>query len=172
MGKASHLSKRFFTSLWPGGPKGTDDEWARSFLTDAQVALWRQMSGTDQRHAVGVARRVERGLGHEATEPVMAAALLHDVGKVDAGLGVYGRVIATVSGAVAGRDAAQDWVKAGGFTRRVGLYLQHPRYSGDMLGMADSDAFTESWGREHHLPEEEWTVDVELGRVLRDADDD
>ena len=172
MGKASHLSKRFFTSLWPGGPNASDEEWARASLTAGQVELWCQMSATDRRHAVGVAKRVERSLGHEATPAVMAAALLHDVGKVDAGLGVYGRVVATISGAVAGRDTARDWVKAGGFTRRVGLYLEHPRYSGDMLGMVDSDPFTEAWGREHHLPEDEWTVDVDLGRVLRDADDD
>lgn len=172
MGKASHLTKRFFGSLWPSGPSSEDDEWATSFLSDPQIDLWRQMSGPDRRHAAAVAHRVERALGHEATDPVMAAALLHDVGKVDAGLGVYGRVVATVSGAVAGRDASQDWVKTGGFTRRVGLYLNHPKYSGDMLGMVDSDSFTEAWGREHHLPEEEWTVDVELGRALRDADDD
>ncbi len=171
MGKASHLTKRFFSSLWPGGPRG-GDEWAESFLTDAQVSLWRQMTGPDRRHAVAVAQRVERSLGHEATQPVMAAALLHDVGKIDAGLGVYGRVVATVSGAVAGRQAAHDWVRTGGFTRRVGLYINHPRYSGDLLGMADSDPFTEAWGREHHLPEEEWTVDPEIGRVLREADDD
>ncbi len=40
------------------------------------------------------------------------------------------------------------------------------------LHFAESDPLTEAWGREHHLPEEEWTVDPDIGRVLRDADDD
>ena len=171
MGKAAHLSRRFFLSLWPGGPSRERDEWACSHLTDAEVALWQRMSRRDRRHAVRVACRAERALGHQATPPVMAAALLHDVGKIDSGLGVYGRVVATLSGAVAGREAATDWVKTDGFTRRVGLYLIHPKLSGDLLGIAGSDGFTEAWAREHHLSEDEWTVDPELGRALREADD-
>lgn len=130
------------------------------------------MWGPDRRHAVKVAREVERSLGDEATTPVLAAALLHDVGKIESGLGTYGRVVATLSAAVAGKDAARIWVRGRGFTRRVGLYILHPRLGGDHLGMAESDPFVEAWAREHHLREEEWTVDVLLGRALRAADDD
>jgi hypothetical protein len=54
----------------------------------------------------------------------------------------------------------------------VGLYLQHPRLGGDMLALAGSDPLTVAWTREHHLPESEWTVPLELGQVLKDADDD
>jgi len=172
MGKAAHLTRRFFTSLSPHGPSASDEEWARGWLTDAEADLWQQMRGPDRRHAIGVARRVEAALGADATRPVMAAALLHDVGKVDSGLGVYGRVIATVSAAVAGTDAAYDWVRTKGFTRRVGLYVLHPKIGGDRLGIAGSDPFTEAWAREHHLPEDQWTVDVTLGRALKEADDD
>ena len=52
----------------------------------------------------GVARKVEVALGDEASRPVLAAALLHDVGKTESGLSTYGRVIATISGGVVGRD--------------------------------------------------------------------
>ena len=76
-------------------------------LSAEELELWRRMSGADRRHAHGVAKRVERSLGNEATAPVLAAALLHDVGKVDADLGTYGRVIATLSAAVAGREHAE-----------------------------------------------------------------
>jgi hypothetical protein len=103
---------------------------------------------------------------------VLAAALLHDVGKIEARLRTYGRVVATLSAAVAGPETAKDWVRSTGFTRRVGLYLLHPKVGADHLGMIDSDPFTQAWTREHHLPEEDWTVDVELGRVLKAADDD
>ena len=64
------------------------------------------MSGPDRRHAAGVARAVQRALGHEASRPVLAAALLHDVGKVESGLRTYGRVVATLSAKVAGAEMA------------------------------------------------------------------
>lgn len=103
---------------------------------------------------------------------MVTAALLHDVGKIDSCLGVYGRVVATLSAAVAGPETARDWVRGSGFTRRVGLYLLHPKLGGDHLGMAGSDPFVEAWAREHHSPEEEWTVPAEMGQVLKAADDD
>ena len=167
-----HLVKRFFGSLWPLGPSKKNELWAAELLLPEQRKLWFRMSRADRRHAVGVARRVERALGHEATPPILAAALLHDVGKLDSGLGTYGRVIATVAGAVGGREMAKDWSKAGGFTRRVGLYLRHAELGGDMLDMARSDPLTSAWAREHHLPEDQWTLPPAIARVLKDADDD
>jgi hypothetical protein len=172
VGKAAHLTRRFFGSLRPGGPARAEAEWAESQLTEAERALWRRMPGPDRRHAAATARTVEAELGDRASRPVLAAALLHDVGKIEAGLGTYGRVIATLSVAAAGPEAAKAWTRGTGFTRRVGLYVQHPKLGGDHLGMAGSDPFTEAWAREHHLPEDQWTVDVALGRVLKAADDD
>jgi hypothetical protein len=167
-----HLVKRFLGSLWPMGPTKKNELWAAQLLLPEQRKLWFRMSRADRRHAVGVARRVERSLGHEATAPVLAAALLHDVGKLDSGLGTYGRVIAIVAGAVGGRDMATQWTKASGFTRRVGLYLRHAELGGDLLDMAGSDPLTSAWARQHHLPPEEWTVPPHLAQVLKDADDD
>ena len=123
-------------------------------LLPGEHDLWRRMSGADRRHAVGVARRVERALGHEATRPVLAAALLHDVGKIESGLGTYGRVVATLSA----RSPAPTWPPRGGgsegFARRVGLYLQHDRLGGDLLELAGSDPLTVAWAREHHRPDD------------------
>lgn len=136
------------------------------------MELWVRLSNADRRHAIGVAREVERALGHEATRPVLAAAMLHDVGKTDARLGAYGRVVATLSGIVAGREQAREWKKGKGFVRRVGLYLLHDELGGDLLEMAGSDPLTVAWAREHHRPEEEWSVDVRVGRALKAADDD
>lgn len=169
---ATHLVKRFFTSLRPGGPGQAAEAWVADVLTPAQHELWRRMNGPDRRHAHGVARRVERAMGHQATPPVLAAALLHDVGKTDAALHTYGRVIATVSAKLAGHEMAQLWTTKTGFTRKVGLYLLHPDIGGDQLALADSDPLTVAWAREHHLPEEEWTIPVAIGRVLKACDDD
>jgi hypothetical protein len=168
----AHLARRFVGSLRPGGPKKADDEWARSQLLPGEVQLWQRMSNPDRRHAVAVAHDVERSLGHEATRPVLAAALLHDVGKIESGLRTYGRVIATLCGMLVGREHARAWMNTRGFTRRVGLYLLHPELGGDLLGMAGSDPLTEAWTREHHKPADEWTVEPELAQVLKDCDDD
>jgi hypothetical protein len=130
------------------------------------------MSRQDRRHSVGVAKRVDEHLGGSADRPVMAAALLHDVGKIDSHLGTFLRVVATLSAKVAGRETAELWVRGNGVTRRIGLYLKHPSIGGDLLGMAGSDAFTETWAREHHLPEEDCTLDEALAHALRMSDDD
>src|SRR5205807_2409113 len=114
------------------------EEWARSQLVAGEVALWARLSPVDRRHAVGVARRVERTLRHEATRPVLAAALLHDVGKLDSRLGTFRRVAATLLGAAAG----DDWIRRGGMRRRVALYRRHPQLGADMLAMAGSDPLT------------------------------
>ena len=172
MAAASHLAKRFVVSLWPLGPNATDDEWARSHLLKGEEQLWNRMSNQDRRHSIGVAQRVEADLGPKALRPVMAAALLHDVGKIEANLGTWFRVVATVSAKIAGRETAELWVKSVGITRRIGLYLKHPSIGGDLLAMADSDPFTATWAREHHHPPESCSLDTELARALRDADDD
>ncbi len=172
MAGAAHLAKRFFTSVIPIGPSSADDAWATEQLLVGEVDLWRRMSRVDRRHAVGVARRVEVALGHEATRPVLAAALLHDCGKTVSGLGTYGRVIATLSAGLGGHDLAVAWTETRGFTRRVGLYLEHPRLGGELLGLAGSAPLTVAWATEHHLPPEQWTVPAPIGEALKDADDD
>ncbi|HEX3540713.1 MAG TPA: HD domain-containing protein [Acidimicrobiales bacterium] len=160
-GPIGHLARRFFTSLWPGGPPAADDRWARSFLADREVALWEQMSGPDRRHAVAVARR----LG--PVEPVaVPAALLHDVGKVESRLGPLRRAIVTVAALAAGRDR----LAAG--SGRAARYLRHDALGADLLAGAGSDRLTVTWAREHHLPPERWTVPAPLGRALKAADDD
>jgi len=172
MGGFGHLARRFFGSLRPGGPSEAERAWVESALSEAEYGLWRRMYGPDRRHSVAVAREVERRLGHEATPAVLAAALLHDIGKIDAGLGTWGRVVATMSAKVAGADTARLWIKSSGFTRRVGLYLHHPEIGADMLELAGSDPLTVSWAEEHHKPAEQWTIDPDIAAVLHEVDDD
>lgn len=172
MASAAHLVKRFFGSVVPRGPGQVDGTWAESQLLPGELDVWRRMSKLDRRHAAAVARRVERALGDEASRPVLAAALLHDCGKAVSGLGTYGRVIATISARLAGMDQAVAWSETSGFTRRVGLYLEHPRLGAELLGMAGSAPLTVAWTAQHHLPASEWTVPLAIGEALKAADDD
>jgi hypothetical protein len=168
-----HLARRFVGSLWPLGPAAAGESWAQAHLLPGEVGLWGRMSNADRRHALGVAQRTQVELGEAATRPVLAAALLHDVGKIDAGLGPVRRALATVAGMVAGRDAVQAWTdRRRGVRRRFGRYLTHDVIGADLLTAAGSDPLTITWAREHHLSPERWTVPADIGAALKAADDD
>lgn len=167
-----HLARRFFGSLVPGGPKAADEVWARSSLLPAEGELWRQMSGPDRRHAVGVARRTVEMLADRADRPVVAAALLHDVGKIDVGFGPFRRTGATLIARATGYEKTRRWRHAGGPKGSVGRYLCHDEIGSELLAKAGSDDLTVTWAREHHLPPERWTVSPEVGAALKAADDD
>jgi hypothetical protein len=95
--KPHHLAARFFTSLSPAPPAAAEQAWALSQLLSGESALWSAMSNQDRRHTAKVARRfVEARPG--ATRAEIAGALLHDVGKLECGLGTWGRVVASVVG--------------------------------------------------------------------------
>ena len=172
MAGATHLVTRFFGSLRPGGPSAVDEAWVEGLLSPGELDLWRQFYGPDRRHSTEVARRVDHTMENDADRRLLAAALLHDIGKTASRLRTYTRVVATLSAAVAGREAADLWVKAGGITRRIGLYIKHPEIGADLLAMAGSDPLVVKWAREHHLTSEQWTIDAEWAAVLHEADDD
>jgi hypothetical protein len=158
-----HLVRRFFGSLSDSAPSAADDAWARSFLLPGESALWSRMSNPDRRHSVGVARETVRILCEDAPRPVVAAALLHDVGKVKSGLGTFARAGATVAGAVVGRQRLRG---------RVGDYLRHDELGAHMLDVAGSDPVTVAWAREHHLPAARWSIERRVADALKSADDD
>ena len=164
-----HTAKRFLGSLWSGAPSRRDASWAMQHLLAAERELWSMMSDSDQRHAIRVARQVAATLGSRATRPVLAAALLHDVGKTASGLGTFGRTAATLAGLL-DRRRAQGWGVSTGVRRRIALYIDHPDLGADQLAQAGSDALTVAWAREHHRPEHAWSVPAEIGRALRAAD--
>jgi hypothetical protein len=126
--RAAHLARRFVGSLSRRPPPPSDEAWAVTWLTAAEANLWRQMSAPDRRHAIDVARRfAARAPGAE--RPAMAGALLHDVGKLDSGLGTFGRVAATL--------VPRRWARG-----RVARYHDHERIGAEMLVAAGSDPLT------------------------------
>jgi hypothetical protein len=92
-----HLALRFATSLSGRPPDVADEVWAEDHLRPGEIGLWRRMSNQDRRHSVKVARRFVAARP-AATRAEIAGALLHDVGKIECGLGTWGRVVASVVG--------------------------------------------------------------------------
>lgn len=166
-----HLARRFLGSLSPRPLDRADDAWVRAALSDSERGLWDRMSLADRKHAAGVAREVDHRLGG-AARPVLAAALLHDVGKVDSGLGTVGRVVATVVGRCVSRPRLTRWALRGGFVGRIGRYLQHDAIGAQLLDDVGAAPETVTWAREHHLPRERWTLPADVADALAAADDD
>ena len=154
--KLAHLSQRFVRALWPGRPHADQLAWAESILAAGAMAEFRRLPNHDQRHALGVARDVQARLAGTPDADDgrwLSAALLHDIGKLDARLGVYGRVVATVSGAVAGRRMAEVWSERRGLTRRIGLYLRHPELGASRIRLAGGPEEAARWAESHHAPD-------------------
>ena len=175
MARLAHLTRRFFGSLRPGGPSSVDQAWAEAQLLPGEQAIWCQLSGPDRRHSAAVAREVELRLGPSVARPVLAAALLHDCGKLQSGLRTPGRVVATILGATVVRtpEEVSGWATSNSrFRRSIGQYRLHPEIGAEMLEAAGSDPLTVAWAREHHQPESSWTIDRSIAGVLHSADDD
>jgi hypothetical protein len=192
-GSPAHLAGRFFAALWPGGPPAEKERWALEALLPGEQELWHRMSGPDRRHAVAVAERALALLqmqGHRAvSREVVAAALLHDVGKVEAGLGTFSRVGVTLAAIAFGRERlcgpgssaslkelephrAGAHARRRRLRRRVALYLTHDEVGAGLLRRAGSDEFTVEWARQHHLPPERWGLSPALAHALKEADGD
>ena len=89
--RVRHLVGRFAGSLVARRPGPEDLAWARSRLSAAEFAVWSTLGRADRAESIAVGRRTEHTLP-TGTAPVwVAAALLHDVGKVEAALGTAGR---------------------------------------------------------------------------------
>lgn len=186
-GSTAHLAGRFLASLWPLPPDRAGDAWARHWLSGPEADLWTRQSNADRRHALGVARQVARDIGEadvgDAARPVLAAALLHDVGKTDACLGTWGRTAATIAAMALGRHRVAGWagrsagwrlgaLRSGAWRARAGRYVSHDRLGAELLEAAGSDRFVSTWAREHHLPPSRWTLPPALTSALHAADGD
>jgi len=151
---ATHLVRRFVGALRPGAPSADAETWAEAALEPGELPLFTRLPNHDRRHAVQVARRAEAALGVDCEPRWIAAALLHDVGKYDAGLSVPGRALATV--AAAGRSGTrrvERWARGRGLRRRLAVYAQHGEIGAAEIRDAGGREEAAEWSEAHHHPE-------------------
>lgn len=125
------------------------------------MAVARRVSAADRAGPTGV-----------ETETLLAAALLHDVGKLEASLGTFSRVGATFAALAFGRSRLTSWAPRRSALGRVGRYLAHDRLGADLLRDAGSDPLIVTWAGQHHLPPERWDLPAAAAAILKAADDD
>ena len=97
LGRVLYRVRQFFLAMRPAvDPQ--DFEHAHSVLTPAQMALFTGMQSSEQAHAMSVYRQlVAQG---ETSPDLLAAALLHDVGKSLSPLRLWDRILIVLARAV------------------------------------------------------------------------
>jgi hypothetical protein len=145
-----HYVRRFFTSLSRRPPAAADEAWAAAVATPAERALLARLPNHDRRHLIASARQVDAALGPDADPVWIRAALLHDVGKFDADLGVVGRAIATVAASGLGRTRVGGWADRSGLRGRIGRYERHGEIGADELRAIGSPEPVAEWSALHH----------------------
>ncbi|MEA3511064.1 MAG: hypothetical protein U9R51_06475 [Actinomycetota bacterium] len=154
--QAGHLVGRFFGHVRAKAPGPDDQRFVHDHLEGACADLFWSQSAPDQRHAVDVARRVCAAFSDDSE--VVEAALLHDIGKIDANIGAVARSIATVLDSV-GMP----------MTTRMRSYRDHGRRGAAVLEEAGCGSLAIAFARYHPGPAPAGT-DPDRWKVLIDAD--
>lgn len=160
--RLGHLAARLVRSLRPRKPSEADLAWVRDVLEPQEWELWAVLAPADRAESLRTARAFVAS-GRADDPRWLAAALLHDVGKSDAGLGTARRVLATVAAAAAGPH------RVGG---RMGRYLRHAEIGARMLRAAGARPEVTEWAAVHHDPSR-WTdcaIPAEVCEALARAD--
>ncbi len=147
MSRAGHLTQRFLGSVRAPALDDADLVFVRLHLTEPEQGVWDTLGRADRAESVAVARRTAEALGPDVESRWLAAALLHDVGKVDSGLGTFGRVGATLVAGVMSHGRARR------MSSRIGRYVNHDDLGAAKLRAAGARPETAAWAAAHHRPE-------------------
>jgi hypothetical protein len=132
-----HLARRFFGVLVAAPLRPGEQAAAGALLRPAERGLFWGQPAADQRHGLECARAVQAAC--PGRRDLARAALLHDLGKRQAGLGAVGRSIATALAAarlpVPGRFAA---------------YREHGPLGATELEAAGAEPLVAAFARHHH----------------------
>tara|TARA_B100001250_G_scaffold399321_1_gene408599 strand:- start:1524 stop:2045 length:522 start_codon:yes stop_codon:yes gene_type:complete len=165
-----HLTKRFWFSLKPQELSGKDLNWVRSHLSESEFAYWEKLSTADKDHSFRVAKQAESEIGEKGKE-FMAAALLHDIGKLESRFTTFGRVFATLWCLFFPFRKMEKWEeRTKGLRRRLIDYAKHPELGAELLKGIDSKQQTIAWVLEHHSEREKWETPKEIAEILSSSD--
>lgn len=132
----THLVARFFGHIRSKAPTPNESQLVNSHLAERERILWWRQPVGDQRHSLTAAAYVLQNLPGDRS--AVRAALLHDIGKRHCQLGVFGRSMATIIGALGLRRTA-----------RVEAYLEHGRLGAAELETLGAEQLVVGFARHH-----------------------
>jgi len=146
--RAAYRVRQFWRTLWAPLDREIPQE-ALQWLAPEELALFQRMPPAGRRHGAAVARTLLQW-GYR-DRPLLAAALLHDVGKELGGrVGLVHRVAIVLVSAF--RPEALPWLAdrrwGGGFR----VHLAHAEVGAHLAEGAGSDPLTVALIRHHHEP--------------------
>jgi hypothetical protein len=174
MKAARYRLGQFIHYLINSAPSPAERAEARAVLGPRLAALFERMTPGEQAHSLRVLRRMRaEAEGRPLPAGLLQAALLHDVGKTCAPLGLAGRVVVALAGSIAPARWGQGEPR--GWRRPFVVAAQHAAWGAELCAAAGADALAVTLVRRHQdkqgaapplAPEEEWL------RRLQHADDE
>jgi hypothetical protein len=150
LGRALYRVRQFFLALRVAADP-RDLEQARTVLTSEAIKLFVGMQANEQAHAVSVYRQlVAQG---ETSSDLLAAALLHDVGKSLGPLRLWERVLIVLARAVfpvqSRRWGSLPAQEIKGWRRAFVVAEQHPAWGAALAAEAGASPCTVALIRQH-----------------------
>ena len=136
-GSPAHLVSRFFDSLTARPLDSAERVTVETWLDDPDLArLFFEQGSADQRHGYQAGLYV---VGERGDPETVTTALLHDVGKRHARLGILGRSLASILILVHGP-----------LTERMRAYRDHGRIGAGELGALQAPSLAIDFALHHH----------------------
>jgi len=163
-GWVAYRARQFFRALTASLADEELNE-AQQALTPAQWVLFCRMSPADRRHGAAVYRALRARAVH--SPDLLAAALLHDVGKASAAAPLWMRVAVALL-----ERLAPDWLErlsrgtTRGWRQRLSAYLRHAELGAHQAAQAGCSPRTVALIRRHHEPVERPTGEEERQLAL------
>lgn len=153
MRNLAHLARRFFGSIRARRPDPADQALIAKLLTSAESEVFWSQPVPDMAHAVRSAGAVQRL--EPDRDDLRRAALLHDVGKRQAGIGTILRSVATAC-------ALMRIPTGGGMAR----YLRHGEIGARELEELGCEALVVQFARHHHGPRPDHIDEADWNALL------
>lgn len=151
----------------------TDENLAeiQAHLKQDEVDIFNLYSPSEKQHGYQVLKTLKLA-GYEQPD-LLAAALLHDIGKTRFPLSIWERAIVVIGGKLIPRKATH-WGRGEprGWKRPFVVKAKHPAWGGEMMQVVGSSPLTISLIRRHQelLPETEVSEEEKLLKFLQWAD--
>jgi hypothetical protein len=167
-----YRSRQFWQAL-NASPAPEELALARTILSPSLMSIFNQMHPSEQTHSLRITRRL---IDQRETHPdLLAAALLHDSGKIHHPLRVWERVLIVMGKTVLPAQAKQ-WGSGGpkGWKRAFAVAEQHSEWGAQMAAQEGASPLVVALIRRHQLPTDHPAEDLEdqLLLLLQRLDDE